>query len=90
MRCALMLSLAASTTAALLGFGSAAQAQSMMNQMIFSKCSSAMNADFAKAGKTPADGLVEKTCNCVVSTMNQTHNIELAKQTCSQQAMKGG
>lgn len=89
MRFAPALACVASTVALLGGFGSAAQAQSMMDQMIFSKCSSAMNADFAKAGKTPADGLVQKTCNCVVKTVDQTHNIELAKQTCSQQAMQG-
>ena len=61
----------------------------MMDQMIFSKCSAAMNADFQKAGKTPPDGMVQKTCNCVVKTMDQTHNIDLAKQTCTQQAKQG-
>lgn len=75
--------------ALLASLSSGAQAQSMMDQMIFSKCSSAMNADFQKAGKTPPDGLVQKTCNCVVKTMDQTHNIELSKQTCTQQAMQG-
>ena len=89
MRFALVCSLAATTTAVIAGFGSAAQAQSMMDQMIFSKCSAAMNADFQKAGKTPPDGMVQKTCNCVVKTMDQTHNIDLAKQTCTQQAMQG-
>lgn len=33
--------------------------------------------------------MVQKTCNCVLNTMNQTHNIDLAKQTCTQQAMQG-
>lgn len=61
----------------------------MMDQMILSKCSSAMNADFAKAGKTPADGLVQKTCSCVVKKIDETHNIDLAKQLCTQQAMQG-
>jgi len=48
-----------------------------------------MNADYQKAGKTPPDGMVQKTCNCVVTTMDQTHNIDLAKQTCTKQAMQG-
>lgn len=82
---ALPVAIAAITLA---GLGSEGRAQSMMDQMIFSKCSSAMTADFQKAGKTPAEGLVQKTCSCVVKTVDQTRNIELAKQTCTQQAMQ--
>ncbi len=89
MRFALLFSLVASTTAALAGFGPAARAQSMMDQMIMSKCTSAMNADFQKAGKTPPDGMVQKTCSCVVKKIDETHNIDLAKQICTQQAMQG-
>jgi len=88
MRLALALPLAAAA-ALLASLGSGAQAQSMMDQIIFSKCSAAMNADYQKAGKTPPDGMVQKTCNCVVTTMDQTHNIDLAKQTCTKQAMQG-
>lgn len=90
MRFALVFSLAAATTGVIAGFGSAAQAQSMMDQMIFSKCSSAMNADFQKAGKTPPDGMVQKTCSCVVKMIGETHNIDQAKQICTQQAEQAG
>ena len=89
MRITLLLSLAATTTAVLAGFGPDAQAQSMMDQMILSRCASAMNADFQKAGKTPAPGSVQKTCSCVVKKISETHNIDLAKQICTQQAMQG-
>ena len=86
MRLALPVAAAAALLASL---GSGAQAQSMMDQIIFSKCSAAMNADYQKAGKTPPDGLVQTTCNCVVTTMAQTRSIDVAKQTCSKQAMQG-
>ena len=89
MRFALVCSLAAAATAVTAGFGSAAKAQSMMDQMIFSKCSAAMNADFQKAGKTPPDGMVQNTCNCVVKKIDETHNIDLAKQICTQKATQG-
>jgi len=61
----------------------------MMDQMIFSKCSEAMNADYAKTNQTPPDGMVEKTCNCVVKKIGETHNIELSKQLCTKQAISG-
>ena len=61
------------------------KAQSMMDQMIFSKCSAAMQADFDKAGKTPAPGLISKTCNCVVKQVDLTHNVEAAKTICTSQ-----
>jgi hypothetical protein len=64
------------------------EAQSMMDQMILSKCSSAMTSDFAKAGKPVPEGLIPKTCNCVLTTYKQTRNLDTAKQTCSQQAMQ--
>jgi len=75
--------------AVLASLGSGAQAQSMMDQMIFSKCSAAMTAYYQKAGKTPPDDAVQKTCNCVVKKIDETHNIDLAKQICSKQAMQG-
>ena len=61
------------------------KAQSMMDQMILSKCSSAMQADFDKAGKTPAPGLISATCGCVVKQINLTHNIDTAKTICTSQ-----
>jgi len=66
----------------------AARAESMMNQIIFKKCSTAMQSDFEKAGKTAADGLVSKTCNCVVEQIKATHNIKLARSICTKQAQQ--
>jgi len=63
-----------------------AQGQSMLDQIILQKCSAAMQADFAKAGQTAAAGLVQQTCGCVVQQMQATHNLDLAKSVCSQQA----
>lgn len=63
-----------------------AQAQSMLDQIILQKCSAAMQADFSKAGQTPPAGLVQQTCSCVVQQMQATHNLDLAKTVCSQQA----
>jgi hypothetical protein len=75
-------------TALMAGLGVQAKAQSMMDSIIYNKCAAAMAADFQKAGKTPAAGMIPKTCNCVVKTMNQSNNIDLAKQICTQQAMQ--
>lgn len=68
-----------------LGCGQA-KAESMMDRMVLSRCTSAMTSDFAKAGQTPPDGLVDKTCQCVLKTYKATNSIATAKQTCSQQA----
>jgi len=62
------------------------RAQSMLDQIMLNRCSSAMKADFQKAGKTPPPGSVEKTCNCVVQQMNAVHNIDMAKTICMQQS----
>jgi len=61
----------------------------MMDQTIFSRCSSAMNAEFQKAGKTPPDGMVKTACDCVIKKISETHNIDLAKQLCTQKASQG-
>jgi len=63
------------TTTALLAAavvaGLAAPAQaSMIDQIILNKCSAAMREDFQKAGKTPPEGMVADTCNCVVEQVN--------------------
>lgn len=78
--------LAAASAAVLMPSGASLRAESMMDQMIYSKCSQAMSADFAKAGQTPPDGMVQKTCECVVKKISETHNIELSKQYCTQKA----
>ena len=61
---------------------------SMIDQIIFNKCSSAMREDFQKAGKTPPDGMVADTCNCVVAQMKKRQSIEEAKTFCSQQSLQ--
>lgn len=66
-----------------------ASAQNIMDQMILQRCSSAMQSDFDKAGQTPAPGLIEKTCSCVVKQINATHNIDLAKSLCTPQSTSG-
>jgi len=67
----------------------AAPAQaSMMNQIIFKKCSEAMADDFKTAGKTPPEGMVTDTCNCVVERMGKRQTIEQAKAFCSKQSIK--
>jgi hypothetical protein len=65
---------------------SAVQAQSMLDQIVIKKCTAAMQADFEKAGKTPPAGLIQRTCSCVASQVEATHNIEMAKTICTQQA----
>ena len=65
---------------------SAVQAQSMLDQIVIKKCTAAMQADFDKAGKIPPAGLIQRTCGCVVSQVEATHNIEMAKTICTQQA----
>lgn len=67
----------------------AAPAQaSMINQIIFKKCSEAMADDFQKAGKTPPDGMVADTCNCVVEQVGKRQTIEQAKTFCSKQSLQ--
>jgi D-alanyl-D-alanine carboxypeptidase len=67
----------------------AAPAQaSMIDQIIFKKCSQAMADDFQKAGKTPPDGMVADTCNCVVEQVGKRQSIEQAKTFCSKQSIQ--
>jgi len=67
----------------------AVQAQSMLDQMVIKKCTAAMQADFDKAGKTPPAGLIQQTCGCVATQLDATHNLEMAKTICKQQAQAG-
>jgi len=64
----------------------AAHAQNMEDDLINHYCSQAMNADFAKAGKTPPAGMVTYTCNCVIQQVNARATIAQAKAICQQQA----
>ena len=67
----------------------AAPAQAnMIDQIIFKKCSEAMADDFQKAGRTPPDGMVADTCNCVVEQVGKRQTIEQAKTFCSKQSIQ--
>ena len=59
----------------------------MMQQIIVGKCSSAMQADFQKAGKTPPAGMVNETCTCVANGMlKKGQSLDQAKTTCVKQS----
>jgi hypothetical protein len=66
----------------------AAPAQAnMMQQIIVGKCSSAMQADFQKSGKTPPAGMVNDTCSCVADGMlKKGQSLDQAKTTCVKQS----
>ena len=49
----------------------------------------AMQAGFDKAGKTPPAALIQQTCGCVAMQFDATHNLEMAKTICTQQAQAG-
>ncbi|MFM8526166.1 MAG: hypothetical protein ACKOCM_11195 [Cyanobacteriota bacterium] len=55
----------------------------MVENMILSKCGDAMNADFKKAGQTPPAGMVNDTCNCVLTGWKQKQGLEQSIKTCS-------
>ena len=79
----------ASLLAAAVVAGLAAPAQaSMIDQIILNKCSAAMREDFQKAGKTPPDGMVADTCNCVVEQVKNRQSIEQAKTFCTKQTLE--
>ncbi|WP_296452406.1 hypothetical protein [Vulcanococcus sp.] len=79
----------ASLLAAAVVAGLAAPAQaSMIDQIILNKCSAAMREDFQKAGKTPPDGMVADTCNCVVEQVKNRQSIEQAKTFCTKQSLE--
>ena len=79
----------ASLLAAAVAVGLAAPAQaSMIDQIILNKCSAAMREDFQKVGKTPPDGMVADTCNCVVEQVKNRQSIEQAKTFCTKQSLE--
>jgi hypothetical protein len=79
----------ASLLAAAVAVGLAAPAQaSMIDQIILNQCSAAMREDFQKAGKTPPDGMVADTCNCVVEKVKNRQSIEQAKTFCTKQSLE--
>ncbi len=59
----------------------------MRDQLIIHYCTLAVNADFAKAGKTAPAGMAQDTCTCVAEQVNARASIAQAETTCKQQAM---
>ena len=58
----------------------------MVKQIIVGKCSSAMQDDFKKAGKTPPAGMVDETCGCIADGMlNRRQSLDQAKDVCVKQ-----
>lgn len=58
----------------------------MVKRIIVGKCSSAMQDDFKKAGKTPPAGMVEETCGCIADSYGQGQSMEQAKASCVKQS----
>lgn len=58
----------------------------MVENAILSKCAEAMVKDFQKAGKTPPAGMVNDTCNCVLTRWQQKLGLDTAIKTCSADA----
>ncbi len=59
----------------------------MRDQLIIHYCTLAVNADFAKAGKSVPAGLAKDTCTCVAKQVNARATIAQAETICKQQAM---
>ena len=65
----------------------AAPAQAnMMKQIIVGKCSTAMQDDFKKAGKTPPAGMVDETCSCIADGYSKGQSLDQAKTVCVKQS----
>lgn len=90
MRVPLIIAALSCSTVCIAMLSSKAEAQSMMDQIVYNKCSAAMSADYQQAGKTPPAGLVDNMCQCVVKQMTQLHSIEAAKTVCIAQVGTGG
>ena len=59
----------------------------MIKQIIIGKCSSAMQDDFKKAGKTPPAGMVDETCGCIADGMlTRGQSLDQAKAVCVKQS----
>ena len=71
------------------GIPVASKAESMLDQIVINKCSSAMQADFDQAGKTPPAGLIQQTCSCVAQQLVETRNLDAAKAICTEQTQSG-
>ena len=60
----------------------------IVDNIIFSKCSSAMRKEYEKAGKQLLLSHLNTTCNCVVKEMKTNKNIDQAKKACIQQSIQ--
>jgi hypothetical protein len=58
----------------------------MVENMIVSKCSEAMETDFKKSGKTPPAGMIDSTCSCVLTRWQQKLGLDTAIKTCTADA----
>ena len=58
----------------------------MVKQIIVGKCSSAMQDDFKKAGKTPPAGMVGETCGCIADGYGKGQSLDQAKSICVKQS----
>jgi hypothetical protein len=58
----------------------------MVRQIIIGKCSSAMQDDFKKAGKTPPAGMVGETCGCIADGYGKGQSLDQAKAACVKQS----
>ena len=59
----------------------------MVKQIIIGKCSTAMQDDFKKAGKTPPAGMVGATCGCIADGMlTRGQSLDQAKAVCVKQS----
>jgi hypothetical protein len=65
----------------------AAPAQAnMVQQIVIGRCSSAMQDEFRKAGKTPPAGMVNETCGCIADGMlRRRQSLDQAKAVCVKQ-----
>jgi hypothetical protein len=58
----------------------------MVQQVIIGRCSSAMQDEFRKAGKTPPAGMVNETCGCIADGMlRRRQSLDQAKAVCVKQ-----
>jgi hypothetical protein len=55
----------------------------MVDNIIFSKCSSAMRKEYEKADKQLLLSHLNATCNCVVKEMKNNKGVEQAKSFCT-------
>jgi len=60
----------------------------MIEQLIYNKCTAAMQADFDQAAKVPPPGMVDFTCTCVVQKIFNQQSIHQAKTACTELALK--